>query len=50
MKINHYYVTGRVVTIDDQGRLVISCRNSTRCYSSGEVIKVELEPGFKGKQ
>ena len=50
LKINHHYVTGRVVTIDDQGRLVISCRNSTRCYSSGEVIKVELEPGFKGKQ
>lgn len=36
------HITGRVVTIDDQGRLVIDYQNTLRRYSSGEVIKVEL--------
>lgn len=46
LKINHHYVTGRVVTIDDQGRLVINCQNTVHRYSSGEVVKVELDSEF----
>lgn len=42
LKVGRKHVTGRVVTIDDQGRLVIACQNTLRRHSSGEVIKVEL--------
>ena len=49
LKIGHHHVRGRVVTIDDQGRLVIICRNTIHRYSSGEVVKVELDPEFKSK-
>jgi BirA family biotin operon repressor/biotin-[acetyl-CoA-carboxylase] ligase len=42
LKVGRKHITGRVVTIDNQGRLVIACQNTLRRYSSGEVIKVEL--------
>lgn len=42
LKVGRKHIIGRVVTIDNQGRLVIACQDTLRRYSSGEVIKVEL--------
>lgn len=41
LKIGHHQVIGRVITIDDQGRIIIMRQNNIYSYSSGEVIKVE---------
>lgn len=42
LKIGHQRITGQVVTIDDQGRIVIKDQNTVHHYSSGEVVKVEF--------
>lgn len=43
LKVGHQHIVGRVVTIDNQGRIVIACQNALYKYSSGEVIKVEVK-------
>lgn len=43
LKMGHRKITGQVITIDDQGRIVVAHQGRISSYSSGEVTKVEFE-------
>lgn len=43
LKIGHASVTGTVIDIDDQGRIVIASSQKIKAYSSGEVTKVNMK-------
>ena len=43
LKIGHQHVTGKVITIDDQGRIILLSQNTLHSYSSGAVVKVKFE-------
>ena len=42
LKIGHQHVTGKAITIDDQGRIILLSQNTLHSYSSGEVVKVKF--------
>lgn len=42
LKLGHREVTGKVLGIDNQGRLVINSSKKVKAYASGEVTKVDF--------
>lgn len=43
LKIGHERIAGKVITVDDQGRIVVAHQGKISRYSSGEVTKVEFK-------